>query len=858
MPARLAEGRPDPEALLVRLQAQEPTGKGRLKVFLGYCAGVGKTYAMLSAAHAETDAVVGYAETHGRAETDRLLEGLEIIPTREVEYHHVKLREMDLDAVLARRPRLVLVDELAHTNAPGSRHAKRYQDVLELLDAGIDVFTTVNIQHLESLNDVVAKITGTRVRETVPDFVLERADKLAVVDLPPEELLERLKAGRVYVPAQAQRAADNFFRPGNLIALRELALRQAADQVDGQMRSYMRARSIQGPWPVRDRLLVAVGPSPFSEQLVRSTHRLADVMEAEWVALFVDTASDLTGQERTRVTRTLRLAETLGGQTAQVAGVNVAEAVLAYAREHNVTTVVAGKPHGRRWWRREDMVDELIRLSGHIDVFVISAESAVETSRAAPLPQSPRRHYLAATLTVLAATVLCLPLSMILQPVNLVMVYLGAVVLSAYWFGRGPSMLASVLSVLLFDFVFIPPYLTFAVSDGQYVLTFLGLLVVGLVVSTLTSRARDQARAANRREEQTAALYDLSRDLGQAQELSEIRRVVELHVGRQTGSRVWLILPEAVTGRLEETLDPHQQAVADWTFRHGREAGVGTQTLPSATVLALPVQADQRTVAVLCVAGAVEERSLTKTMLSQAALALERARLVDSARQAERIRTNEALQTALLNSVSHDLRIPLVSITGALSALCEEGVYQDPETRRNLLDNARGEAERLNRLVSNLLQVTRLESGFLELHREPCDLVDLVSTTLPVLGLPERRPVILDLPDGLPLVSIDYLLIQQVLVNLLDNALKYSTDELQIGARVQAGFCELWVADRGVGVPEGEPIFEKFYRVQGTGAPGTGLGLSICKGLVEAHGGTIDVEPRAGGGSVFRFTLPLA
>lgn len=832
--------RPNPDALL----ALQPTGKGRLKVFLGYCAGVGKTWAMLSAAHAEKDAVVAYVETHGRAETDRLLEGLELVPMREVEYHNVNLREMDLDAVLARKPQLALVDELAHTNAPGSRHAKRYQDVLELLDAGIDVFTTVNIQHLESLNDVVARITGTRVRETVPDSVLERADSVALVDLPPEDLLERLQQGRVYVPAQAQRATENFFRVGNLSALRELALRQTAAQVDGQMRSYMRSRSIPGPWPVRDRLLVAVGPSPYSERLVRSTHRLASAMEAEWIALFVDTGSDFTGQERTRVSRTLRLVETLGGTTAQTAGVNVAEAVLAYAREHNVTTVVAGKPLRRRRWGRESLMDELIRLAGDLDVFVLSADTTRQSAPRRPLPGSPPRNYLAAVLMVLAATLLCSPLSFYLQPVNLVMPFLGAVVLTAYGWGRGPSLLASVLSVLSFDFFFVPPYLTFAVSDGEYVLTFLGLLVVGLVVSTLTSRARDQARAANRREEQTAALYDLSRDLGQAQELSEIRRVVELHVGRQTGCRVWLILADQV----EPTLDSHQRAVADWTFRHGREAGLGTQTLPSATVLALPVGKE----GVLCLAGAVEDKTLVRAMLSQAALALERSRLVENARQAERVRTHETLQTALLNSVSHDLRIPLVSITGALSALSEEGVYQDPETRRNLLENARSEADRLNRLVGNLLQVTRLESGFLELHREPCDLVDLISTTLPVLGLPERRPVRLDLPDGLPMVSADYLLVQQVLVNLLDNALKYSTGEIEVGATMEG---EVWVADRGIGVPPGEPIFDKFYRVRGTGAPGTGLGLSICKGLVEAHGGTLRVEAREGGGSIFRFNL---
>ncbi len=861
MPSR-ATDRPDPEALLARLQADEPTDKGRLKIFLGYAAGVGKTYAMLNAARGEqaegTDVVVAYAETHGRVETDRLLEGLEVLPRQVVEYHNVQLREMDLDACLARKPKLALVDELAHTNAPGCRHAKRYQDVLELLDAGIDVYTTVNVQHLESLNDVVAKITGTRVRETVPDSVLERAHALALVDLPPQDLLDRLKSGRVYIPAQAQKAAENFFRPGNLIALRELALRRAADQVDDDMRSYMRRRSIQGPWAVRDRLLVAVGPSPFSERLVRSTRRLAGAMEAEWTALYVDSGAELTGEEKTRISRNLRLAETLGGSTAQVSGVSVPEAVMEYAREHNVTTVVVGKPLQRRWLRA-DLADELIRLSGDVDVFVISADSA---SAAPPRPVNLARargwHYGAAALTVAVSTLLCWPLSYRLEPTNLVMPYLAAVVLTAYWFGRGPSMLASILSVLVFDFCFVPPFLTFAVSDGQYFVTFLGFLIVGLVVSTLTSRARDQARSANRREEQTAALYDLARDLGAAQDPGEIRRVVELHTSRQTRCKAWLVLPDADQQRLEFTghpLDANQQAVADWTWRNGREAGLGTHTLPSATIVALPVGTKA---AVLCLTGSVEEgtRRLLAAMLSQAALALERAHLLTTARQAEVVRTNESLQTALLNSVSHDLRIPLVSITGALSALSEEGVYQDQETRRNLLENARSEADRLNRLVSNLLNMTRLESGTVELHRQPCDLQDLVATTLPVLGLSVR----LDLPDTLPLVSIDYLLIQQVLLNLLDNAVKYSPPgrEIEVGAARQGEVVEVWVADRGPGVNAEEPIFDKFYRARGTLATGTGLGLSICQGLVQAHGGRIWVEPRAGGGSVFRFTIPVA
>jgi two-component system sensor histidine kinase KdpD len=645
--------------LLVYAQAEEQQQmRGKLKIFLGYVAGVGKTFAMLGAAHQRQaegkDVVIGYIETHGRAETEELVKGLELIPRRQVEYHGVTLPEMDVDAVLARRPQLALVDEFAHTNAPGSRHPKRYQDVEELLAAGIDVYTTLNIQHLESLNDVVAQITGVTVRETVPDRLLDAATEIELIDLPPAELLQRLKEGKVYVPDQAARAIEKFFRPGNLTALREIALRCTAERVDEQMRAYMQMRAIPGPWPAADRLLVCVSPSPLSERLVRAARRLAEPLNAEWFAVYVEMPAHahLSETERDRVARTLRLAEELGGKSIDLPGRNVVETILSYAHQYNITKIIAGKPLRSRWQEliRGSVVDQLIHRSGNIDVYVISSAAEPVQPVITPTslqPHRPWHRYLESVGWVAAATLLGEIISPFISSANLAMIYLLTVVIAALRLGRGPSIAAAVLSVFAFDFFFVPPRLTFAVSDYQYVITFASLLIVGLAISTLASRAREQAEAARRRETQTAALYALSQDLAVAVGLEAIMQAVINHIGQTFDRELAVFLPEGkhlVTQAASPgfAIDQDEYAVADWAFQHGQPAGRGTDTLPASEARYLPLKTARGVVGVLGLKLArsglhstPEQRRLMEAFANQTALAIERAQLAETARQAQ-------------------------------------------------------------------------------------------------------------------------------------------------------------------------------------------------------------------------------
>ncbi len=876
-------GRPNPDDLLTRVQAEEARqARGKLKIFLGYAAGVGKTYAMLEAAHQRrdegVDVIVGCVETHGRVETEALISQLEVIPRRGVPYRTTVVPEMDVDAVLARHPQLVLVDELAHSNAPESRHPKRYLDVEELLSAGIDVYTTMNVQHLESLNDVVAQITGVAVREKVPDTVLDEASEIEVVDLPPPELLQRLQDGKVYVPEQAARAIQKFFRMGNLTALRELALRRAAERVDEQMRTYMETRAIPGPWPAGERLLVCISSSPFSERLVRTARRLADELKTEWFAVYVETPGDarLSQAGRDRVARILQLAEELGAKVVTLPGQNVADTILDYAHKHNVTKIIAGKPLRPRWlelWRGS-VVDRLIQHSGKIDVYVISgdAESAPSAAPSRWRPQRPWRRYAWSLALVAVTTAISAPLHRVISPTNLVMLYLAAVVAAAVYLGFGPAVLASALGVLAFDFFLVEPRLTFTVADTEYIFTFIGLFVVSLVISSLAGRSRQQAEAARRREVQAVALYELSRDLAVASGRDDILQVIVRHVGETFGREAVVLLPVGDTLRpralsADFVLDENELAVATWAFKQGQPAGRGTDTLPAAVVRYMPLKTARGVIGVLGVRPidpssylAPEQRRLLDAFASQAALAIEHAELADQARQAQLARAAEALQRALLNSISHDLRTPLVSITGTLSSLEEDGVCLEEPAQRSLITMAREEAERLNRLVGNLLDMTRIEAGALRATEEPCDVQEVISAALDRLGPRlEGRPVAVESPSVL--VPMDFVLMVQVLVNLLDNALKYSAPGTPIGveARLVDRTLEIVVVDRGEGVPsvDLERIFDKFYRVQRpAGASGTGLGLAICKGIVEAHRGRIWAQNRPGGGTIVTVALP--
>jgi two-component system, OmpR family, sensor histidine kinase KdpD len=878
--------RPDPDSLLDRVKEEEAHARrGRLKVFLGAVAGVGKTYAMLQAARERktdgVDVIVGWVDTHGRTETETLLTGLDVLPRRPIEYRGQVLTEFDLDLALTRRPALILVDELAHTNTPGSRHAKRWQDVVELLDAGIQVYTTLNIQHLESLNDVVAQVTGVIVRETLPDSVLEHADEVELIDLPPEDLLQRLKEGKVYVPDQAAEAAQNFFRKGNLIALRELALRRTADRVDVQMRTYMRDHAIRTTWPVMERIVACVGPGPYSVRVVRAAKRFADALRAEWIVAYVETPAHarLAEADRARVAETLRLAEQLGAETVVLSGHRVSDEILAHARRRNVSKIVVGKPKDLRWRHRlfGSIADDLIRGGGETDIYVISGEEPEHLPFVAPArPGSMAwQPYAFATLIMATCTGLAWGTFSIFNSATLLMLFLLGVVAVAVQFGYGPSLWASVLGVASYDVFFVPPFYTVTVDDPQYFLTFGVMFVVALTLSWSTVRIRWLADAARQRERRTAALYALSRELASVRSVPTILDAATRHIAEVFRSRVIVFLPDQA-GVLKAQASPGgyepdstEIGVSRWVFEHKQPAGRGTGTLPGARALYLPLAASRGTVGVLGV-WSIDPHALEtpeqihqlETFANQTALAVERGLLAEEAHAAQVRVETEKLRSSLLSSVSHDLRTPLAAITGASSSLLETGDRLDAGTRRELLETIGDEANRLSRLVHNLLEMSRLESGAVKAHMEWYPLEEIIGAALARVGKAHQdRQILTRLPDNLPMVPVDDVLIEQVLVNLLDNAAKYSPSHtsIEVAARREDGAIVVEVADRGPGLhaEDLERVFEKFYRGKHPLGRGAGLGLAICRGFVEVHGGRIWATNRPEGGAVFRFTLPL-
>jgi two-component system sensor histidine kinase KdpD len=880
------DGRPDPDLLLSRVVEEEKRARqGKLTIFFGAAPGVGKTYAMLEAARTERDlrrdVVVGVVDTHGRYETAALTLGLELMPLRRIEYRGVTLEELDLDGILARRPGLVLVDELAHTNAEGSRHRKRWQDVVELLDAGIDVYTTLNVQHLESLNDVVAQITGVVQKETVPDVVFADAHEVKLVDLPPDELLERLGEGKVYLKEQAARATDNFFRKGNLIALRELALRQTAIRVDAQMQRYREANGIDATWAAGERILVCVSPSPASARLVRATRRLASTARAEWLAVYVETpaALRLFSADRERVAQHLRLAEHLGGEVATLSGENAAETTLRYARSKNVTMILVGKPTHSRWrdMIRPSFLDEIVRKSGDINVHVIAGDRLdrdLRQASVAPLHTPPQRGRLVAA--VIAACVTS-GLSWTLfgrdQLADVVMTYLlGIVIVSMRW-GYAASLLAAVLSVVSYDYLFVPPFGSIAVTDFRHVVTFGVMFFVAFVISNLTKRLRDQVASARDRELRTGSLFALTRDLASAGSKDELLRTASRHLHDIFDATMTVFLPTArgalaaaYSGEWAFLPEAKEEGVASWVWKNLRPAGLSTETLPSAGALYVPL-VSQRPVGVLGVSPRSaarfvdpEQRQFLQTFATQVATALDRARLADESQRAHLQVETEQLRNALLSSVSHDLRTPLAIITGSASALLD-GAALTEENRHDLIANTYSEALRLSHLVRNLLDMTRLEAGALKVQKNLQPVDDVIDSVVQRFqGELEGRALEVDVPEDLPILPLDESLIELVLINLLENALKYTPpgSPIRIAARARDGAVEVEVADRGPGIPRGQEkqIFEKFYRAS-EGPRGVGLGLAIARGIVVAHGGSIVAGPREGGGASFRFTLPL-
>ena len=728
----------------------------------------------------------------------------------------------------------------------------------------------------------MAQITGTLVRETLPDSVIDSVTDIEMIDLPPEELIKRLNDGKVYVPEQAERAIEKFFRKGNLTALRELALRRAADRVDDQMRDYMRTESISGPWAAGERLLVCISPGTLSERLVRTARRLADELNAKWYAVYVETPNHgkLSQGQRDRVAHMLQLAEELGAHAVSLPGQFVTDVVLNYARRHNVTKIIIGKPVRPRWVEllRTSIVEQLIEQSGTIDIYLVTSQPEPV---AASVPDGWRPHqpwgrYAWGLGLVLAATGISALIFPFISAANLVMVYLLAVILAAFSLGRGPAVMTSILSVAAFDFFFVTPRFTMAISDTEYLLTFFGLLVVGLAISHLTSLVREQAEAAQAREAQTAALYELGRDLTVTAGLDAVAQTVISHISQTFGREVAIFLPEE-NGPLKLyaaspglVIIENELAVADWSFKRSQAAGRGTDTLPDASMRYQPLKTTGGVVGVLGVKPenahqylSADQRRTLDTFTNQAAMAIERARLIEQTRHAEILEITDKLQSALLNSISHDLRTPLVTITGALSSMADENVQLDEPSRRSLIETARGEADRLNRLVGNLLDMTRLEAGVVQIHPELCDVQDVIGSALEQLDARlAERAIQIDAPPELPLVSIDFVLISRVLVNILDNALKYSPagTPIDIHAHVAGHYLEIAVADQGGGIqPEDlTRIFDKFYRVQRPdNVTGTGLGLSISKGIVEAHGGFMAAENNQTGGTTITIALPV-
>jgi two-component system sensor histidine kinase KdpD len=892
-----SEQRPDPDALLAKVKLQEAEARrGKLRIYFGSSAGVGKTYAMLVAARKlkleGRDVAIGVVETHGRTETAALLAGMEVLPPKMMPHRGKDLGEFDLDAALLRRPSLILVDELAHSNVQGARHPKRWQDVEELLAAGIDVFTTLNVQHLESLNDVVGGITNVRVWETVPDTVFDDADEVVLVDIPAEDLLERLRGGKVYLPQQAERAANNFFRKGNLMALRELALRRTADRVEGDVQAYRVDKSIGSVWKTGNALLTCVGPDAGAERVVRAAARLASQLNAEWHAIYVETPGlqRLPPAQREKILGTLSLAKELGATTAVLADANVAEAAIAYARGHNLSKLVIGRDPARRLWPwQRSSGQKLALLAPDIDLVEIGrAEGArqnVASRNTAPLQEltgsepAERRHfkqlrYLWTALACVAVTLVSIPLGERFDRSNIVAIYILTVVLIAVRFGRGAAALAAVLSVCSFDFFFVPPRFSFAVSDVQYLLTFGIMLTVGLITGQLTAGLRFQARVASYREERAGSLYEIARDLSGAVQIEQVVRISDESIARTFRASAALLLPDdagqltLTSGRGDPEL-PVEIGIAQWAFDKGQPAGFGTDTLPGSEVLYVPLRAPTRARGVLAVKAhnrrllrIPEQRQLLDTFAALIAIALERVHYVEVAQDAVVQMESERLRNSLLAALSHDLRTPLTVLVGLAESLALTKPPLSP-AQLETTDAIQDEARRMSTLVSNLLDMARIESGEVKLNLQWQPLEEVVGSALNAThAMLKQHRVEVHIPWDLPLVRFDALLIERVLVNLLENASKYTPPgtTVTLSAEVVADRLSVSVSDDGPGLASGreEAVFQKFTRGERESAtPGVGLGLSICRAIVESHQGKIVAANGPRGGARFTFTLPL-
>jgi two-component system sensor histidine kinase KdpD len=893
------ESRLDPDALLATVKAEEARAKrGKLRIFFGGCAGVGKTYSMLEAAHgvraSGVEVVLGYVEPHGRVETERLLEGMEQLATLPIHYRGVIRQEFDLDAALRRHPAILVVDELAHSNLlegdPPPRHAKRWQDIEELLDAGIHVWTTVNVQHLESLNDLVARITGTRQRETIPDRIFDEADEVELIDLPPDDLIARLHAGKVYVPADVGTAVERFFRKPNLMALRELALRRMADRVDAAAQASASIDRTSHAWMARDRVLVAIGPDAQAEQVVRSGKRLADALDASWSVVYVETPDllRLSALERNRRIDLLRLAESLGAEAVTLDGPTAAQALVEYARTRNATRLVIGTPKRRGWraWSRASTTTEVIHRARAFDVLTIGPPDDDRTPEwrahrtVAEEPSVPIHwdRYLWAGATTLICTLVAFVMYPYLELTNLVMVYVLGATIASVRLGRGPAITVAIANVAAFDFCFVPPRYTFSVADVQYVVTFAVMLVVTLVIANLMASVRQQTRVAGARERRTALLYAMSRELAATRGTGNMARVAVRHVAEVFECQAVVLLPDEI-GRLRYPRETPitgsflraDLSIAQWVADHGRRAGLGSDTLPAAPALYLPLSAEEQRLGVLAVLPSnrrrvllPEQRHLLETFAGQIGLALERGQLAETAEGARVAAETESLRNTLLASISHDLRTPLAVIAGAGSTLAQHGANLDEATRATLAHSIENKAHEMSGLISNVLDLMRFESGQIALRRDWQTLDDLIGSALSQWeDRMTQHPIELRYSQELPAVHVDAHLIVQVFSNLLENVTKYTPagTRVHISAEAVDDFVRVTVDDEGPGLPKGDVnrLFDKFQRGAEEGAVvGAGLGLAICHAIIRAHGGTIEAGQRPGGGARFVFSLPTA
>ncbi|CNF15232.1 two-component system sensor histidine kinase KdpD [Yersinia similis] len=877
--------RPNPDSLLA-VANEKP--HGRLKVFFGACAGVGKTYAMLQEAQRlraqGLDVLVGVVETHGRSETAALLEGLTALPLKRIHHRNRQIREFDLDAALVRRPALILMDELAHSNANGSRHPKRWQDVEELLDAGIDVLTTVNVQHLESLNDVVGGVTGIRVRETVPDHMFDEASEVVLVDLPPDDLRQRLNEGKVYIPGQAERAIEHFFRKGNLIALRELALRRTADRVDDQMRAFRDTQGRERVWHTRDAILLCIGHHAGNEKLVRTAARLAARLGCIWHAVYVETPRlhGLPEAKRRAILRTLKLAQELGAETATLSDPKEEQAVLRYAREHNLGKIIIGRRTEQHWKLRGSFADRLGKLGPDLDLVIIALDADPPTNVAKEPDSRPftekwrmqLRGYVAAIALCALITVLSLWLIPSFDQANLVMVYLLGVVIVALFYGRWPSVLAAVINVASFDLFFVQPHWSLAVTDVQYLLTFGVMLIVGIVVGNLTAGVRYQAKIARYREQRARHLYEMSRGLSRALTPEDIAKTSHHFLSSSFQAKTSLLLPQE-DGHLQPIMPDEggilsvDDAIARWSFDKGASAGAGTDTLPGVPYQLLPLTAAQQTYGVLAIEPAnlrqlmvPEQQRLLQTFTSLIANALERLHLARSAELAKLDAEREQLRNSLLAALSHDLRTPLTVLFGQAEILtldlAAEGSRHAPQANQ-----IRQQVLSTTRLVNNLLDMARIQSGGFNLRKEWQSLEEIIGSALHMLETTlSQHQIHVELPDQMVLINCDASLLERVFINLLENAHKYAGHAALLGIRaeVQGEWLNVDVWDNGPGVTIGQEdlIFDKFSRGNKESAiPGVGLGLAICRAIIDVHGGRIWVEKRQEGGASFRFVLPL-